>query len=499
MPRVHPAILAATVALVVAAGMALVHNAMWTSIEGKPAWLRAGIMLAFDASILGIVAAVWAAILRRDIARLNVGIEEAADAPGERAVRVAPWLQPLAESLTEIVRNSAGRNADLAARLREVEIRKKLSESELEHAGAILDSLRDAVIVTDAFNEICTANTRAGQLLGFDPQQALHQPVAEVINDEDLVQLIHSVSSAGVANKQRHVEREIEGPFGSGSFDITLAALPGTAEHDPSEAGESRSRSQAGGGVVVIIRDVTREKEISRMKSDFVSQASHELRTPLSSINAYVEMLLEGEVESDEARREFYEIIKTESDRVSRLVDNMLNISRIEAGIQKADHEEVDFVSICREVVDTLHPQTQLKDIKVSLKSGPLVYTAEADRDMMTQVVTNLLGNALKYTPEGGRVSVEVDNDDATRSVMVSVSDTGLGIPPEAVDKVFDKFYRIESYKRVAKGTGLGLNLVKHIVETVHKGAVGVESEVGMGSRFWFSIPYKSEALDAAA
>jgi signal transduction histidine kinase len=103
----------------------------------------------------------------------------------------------------------------------------------------------------------------------------------------------------------------------------------------------------------------------------------------------------------------------------------------------------------------------------------------------------NLVSNAIKYTPEGGRVTVSVENDDTSRSVMVTVADTGLGIPPEALERIFDKFFRIENYKRVAKGTGLGLNLVKHIVETVHAGTIHVESEMGMGSRFWFTIPYE--------
>jgi len=260
---------------------------------------------------------------------------------------------------------------------------------------------------------------------------------------------------------------------------VTLACLPGAK-------GEV-------GGVVTILRDITRDKEISQMKSDFVSQASHELRTPLSAINAYVEMLLDSEASDEASRQEFYQIIKSEADRVTRMIDNMLNISRIEAGIVSVERTEVDFVKVCQEVVETMQPQAATKNIKLSVKSGPLVYTAQADRDMMYQVVMNLVSNGTKYTPEGGRVTVHIENDDTTRSVLVTVADTGLGIPPDALNKLFDKFFRIESYKRVAKGTGLGLNLVKHIVETVHHGKVGVTSEVGMGSKFWFTVPYEHD------
>ncbi|HVZ94545.1 MAG TPA: ATP-binding protein, partial [Phycisphaerales bacterium] len=317
--------------------------------------------------------------------------------------------------------------------------------------------------------------------LGFDLKSADHRTVEQVISDSQLKKLIDEVRQSGVLTKQKHVEHTIphgeDGKEMPHTYDVTLACLP-----DPREGI---------GGVVTILRDITREKEISQMKSDFVSQASHELRTPLASINAYLEMLLDSEASDEASRQEFYSIIKSEVDRVCRLIDNMLNISRIEAGIVTIDRGEVDFVKVIREVIETMQPQAATKKIMLLEKSGPLVYTANADRDMMHQVVMNLVSNGIKYTPEGGRVTVTVENDDSARSVLVSISDTGLGIPPEAMSKIFDKFYRIENYKRVAKGTGLGLNLVKHIVETVHGGKIGVTSQLGMGSRFWFSIPYE--------
>ena len=123
----------------------------------------------------------------------------------------------------------------------------------------------------------------------------------------------------------------------------------------------------------------------------------------------------------------------------------------------------------------------------------------EGDADMLYQVVLNLVSNAVKYTPKGGRVTVAADSDNLTRSVHVSVSDTGLGVPPDAVPKLFDKFYRVENYKRVAKGTGLGLSLCKHIVETLHHGQIGVESKLGMGSKFWFSVPMRYAGSEVAA
>ncbi|HWB20492.1 MAG TPA: ATP-binding protein, partial [Phycisphaerales bacterium] len=268
-------------------------------------------------------------------------------------------------------------------------------------------------------------------------------------------------------------------------FEVTLACV----ENHKKEVG----------GVVTILHDLTRERELSQMKSDFVSKASHELRTPLSSIRAYVEMLVDGEANSEESRHEFYKTIQGETDRLARLIDNMLNISRIEAGIVQIDRENVDIKAVCLRAVSALEPQGREKNIDIISRLAAVDLCVEGDADMLYQVVINLISNAVKYTPEGGRITVAADSDNLTRSVLVTVSDTGLGIPPDSLPRLFDKFYRVENYKRVAKGTGLGLSLCKHIVETVHHGQIGVESTLGMGSRFWFSVPMRYVGSQSAA
>ena len=131
---------------------------------------------------------------------------------------------------------------------------------------------------------------------------------------------------------------------------------------------------------------------------------------------------------------------------------------------------------------------------------APVNLLVSGDQDMLQQVVVNLLSNAVKYTPEGGRITLTADSDNLARCVHVGVQDTGLGIPPDDMERVFEKFFRVENYKRVAKGTGLGLNLCRHIVETVHGGQIGLDSTLGMGSRFWFTVPMgKAEAAKVAA
>ena len=243
------------------------------------------------------------------------------------------------------------------------------------------------------------------------------------------------------------------------------------------------------GPFVLSLLDLTREHRVSRMKSDFVSKASHELRTPMASIRAYLEMLVDDEITEESERTRVLRSMLQDTDRLSALVDNMLNISKIEAGMVRPVLERVDLGEIARRVLQRLDPVASEKNISLASSPAPVDLTVEGDASMLEQVVENLASNAIKYTPEGGRVSITIDTDPLERTVVVSITDTGLGIPSDVQERVFEKFFRVTSYERMAKGTGLGLNLCRNIVESVHQGRIGVDSRVGEGSRFWFSVP----------
>jgi two-component system, OmpR family, phosphate regulon sensor histidine kinase PhoR len=428
----------------------------------------------------------------RTIANLRTSIEGASGA----AVPVVPpgvkIMRPVARAFDATVDVFRQREQALRSQLSDLEIRHRVSEAERRQIEAVLHSLRDAVIVTDAFNEIVMANQAAAGIFGFDRKTAIHKPLDQAIADRSLSQLVRDARDSTNFNDARHVEHVVvgagadKGDQAKGTvYDVTLACV------------ENHKHEVA--GVVTILHDLTRERELSQMKSDFVAKASHELRTPLSSIRAYVEMLVDGEATDEKARHEFYRIMQNETERLSRLIDNMLNISRIEAGIVQIDRENVDIKALVGRAMHTLEPQAKEKSISLHQRLSAVDLCVEGDADMLYQVVLNLLSNAVKYTPEGGRVTVSADSDNLTRSVLVSVADTGLGIPPDSLPKLFDKFYRVENYKRVAKGTGLGLSLCKHIVEMVHHGQVGVDSKLGMGSKFWFSVPMRYAGSRAAA
>jgi two-component system phosphate regulon sensor histidine kinase PhoR len=330
------------------------------------------------------------------------------------------------------------------------------------------------VLVTDPFDELVLANESAAKTFEFDLTKAAHSPVDQVLRDPRMIDLIREMRQSHSRNGRRIVEHEVRPTAGGGrTFKITLSSV---------------TDGDAPAGVVAVLHDVTREKEVSEMKNDFVSMVSHELRTPLASIRAYVEMLIDGEAQDAKTQREFYEVIQNESNRLGRLIDNILNISRIESGLVRVAKQPQSLAVVLKEAIEVISPQATQKQIKLEENLPPVFYQTLADRDMLYQAVLNLLSNAVKYTPNGGTITVQSSVDEGQKKILTRIIDTGVGIPPKDLPFVFDKFYRAQANNRVASGTGLGLSLVKHIIETVHHGRMLVESHVGKGSSFGFEL-----------
>lgn len=240
-------------------------------------------------------------------------------------------------------------------------------------------------------------------------------------------------------------------------------------------------------GVVAIFIDVTDIKAIDKMKSSFVAMASHELRTPLTAIKGFVSTLLMDETFSNEERQEFYMIIDQECDRLTRLINDLLNTSRIEAGESlKPNYTRVETRSLLEKVIMIQKQSTSRHTLKLDVRGE--IPDIVADEDKLDQVLTNLLNNAIKYSPNGGEITLHAMTDNG--DLLLGVEDHGMGIPKDHLHKVFDKFHRVNNEdNRKIYGTGLGLYLVKHLVETVHMGKIWVESEVGKGSTFLVRVP----------
>ncbi len=433
--------------------------------------------------VLGLVAVLAALVLvlfwksvHRTIATIATQLETMAKT-GQIGLVMADCTDELAQvtrPLNEFLTNLRKQTDQLRSENRELQIQFRVAAAEKSHTEAIIFSISDAVIVTNRFDELILANEAAEKLLGFKLSGSLRKNIDRILSDGTLVRLIRETRAHGHNFTRKVVEHTIDQKNSPRVFSITLSCVV---------AGEEVS------GVVAVLHDVTREKEIARMKTDFVSNVSHELKTPLSSIKAYIEMLLDGEAQDEKTKREFYEIIASETDRLHRLIENILNISRIESGVVKVVREPISLTSVVKQVLDVAVIQAKGKNITLVDQLAPVYYQVEADRDMIYQAVLNLLSNAIKYTPEGGNVTVKVSVDERRKVAVCEVSDTGAGIPAEDLPHIFDKFYRVKANCKMAKGTGLGLTLVKHIIETVHEGKLSVTSEPGKGSTFCFEMP----------
>ncbi|NPV60306.1 MAG: hypothetical protein HPY75_11705 [Actinobacteria bacterium] len=282
---------------------------------------------------------------------------------------------------------------------------------------------------------------------------------------------------AAVALTRARIEPAILQPLSFNLFYIVLACLMSNRL-----ALELRQQEQSRDEVASLGEFIRR---LEKAKSEFVSMVSHELRTPLTSIRGFSEILEDKDLEP-EKKQEFYRIILSESERLSRLINNLLNLSRIEAGIE-LNREMTDLVELVEEDMELFQSQTDIHELKyVGTRQLPPVY---CDQDRMHQVVKNLLSNAVKYSPQGGVIEVETGVEG--KYVTLSVTDHGIGIPQEDLPHIFERFRRAENQGLSGiTGTGLGLAIVKHLVE-LHGGKVTVRSELGKGSTFTVYVPMR--------
>ncbi len=315
--------------------------------------------------------------------------------------RVPEDLKPVMAALVQYVDQVRARMDELRLQKKELDIQMRVAETERKNTEAIIFSISDAVLVIDSFGELILANTAAEALFDFEARRWRHRPIERILADKTLVALLKDARTTGEHSIPRQVEYCLARDGGSQTFNITLSTVVDAG-------GKSR-------GVVAVFHDVTREREVAQLKSDFVSAVSHELRTPLSSIKAYIEMLVDGEAHDEETRRQFYNIIDSETDRLQRLINNILNISRIESGMIDVHRQQVQVNDVTRGVLAMMKPQADDKDLQIECELQEYLPTIPADPDMLHQAILNILSNAVKYTPRGGRVRISTSLDDDRR------------------------------------------------------------------------------------
>lgn len=347
--------------------------------------------------------------------------------------------------------------------------------SERKKSETIVREIYDGVIVVDKDSKIALVNKAAEIILNKDENTIIGKHFLEAIKDDTIYLVLKAALEGGAEDDDTEV--------------TTISRmLEGVKKHFTVRATPIEGKENTIEGAVILLGDVTHFKEIDDMKSDFVSVVSHEFRTPLTSIQMGVGLLLESSFVKDGSReKDLLDVIDEDSKRLNRLVSELLDLTRIESGKISMEFKRIDAARIIEEALRSFELQANEKGIElrkeISAKEPINIY---ADSDKVTWVLVNLISNAMRYTPQGGNITVSIEQNG--NKAYIAVKDTGIGIPPKYHEKIFDKFTQVKNDGVTAGGAGLGLAISKDIVKA-HKGRIWVESEEGKGSTFIFTLP----------
>jgi two-component system phosphate regulon sensor histidine kinase PhoR len=347
--------------------------------------------------------------------------------------------------------------------------------------AATLGAIADPVILTDGKGTVLLFNTAAGAAW---PSLTLGWPLSFSLRAPDIVSAVERVLAGEKSVTGEYAERvPVERVY---AMRVTAIAAQGPP---------ARNRPAA----MVVLRDVTPERRLEAMRVDFVANASHELRTPLASVLGFIETL-QGPARNDPAARErFLSIMRVQAQRMARLIDDLLSLSRIEMIEHRHPSTPVDIAAVARQMIDTVRPMAEERGVVLNLDVPPGPVIVAGDRDELLRVCDNLIENAIKYGQSGGRVDVAVGTtgDGQGCLAQLSVRDHGPGIAPEHLPRLTERFYRVDTAdSRDKGGTGLGLAIVKHIVNR-HRGRLTIESRPGEGATFRVTIPLRVGAEPA--
>jgi two-component system phosphate regulon sensor histidine kinase PhoR len=378
--------------------------------------------------------------------------------------------------------------ADLAGSLNETAERldatiRSLS-GERNQSSAILRSMVEGVAVIDAQERLVFCNQAFLDILNLEAAKSEGRPVIEVIRNSELLGLVRK-ALRGDEGLQTDIAM---GFIQQQSFSVTAAPVkPHDSGAPATVAPENSTDLKKPSGAVVVLHDVTELRRLERVRQDFVANVSHEFKTPLTAIQGFAETLLAGALDDPKNNRRFLEIIRDHAARLARLTNDLLKLARIEAGKLEVQFFPVSLADIIEGCEETSLLKSRRKQIALDLEVPTNLPSVRADASLLHEVLQNLLDNAIQYTAPGGKIHVSAAA--RNREAVVTVDDTGIGIPVVDQERIFERFYRVDAARsREAGGTGLGLSIAKHIIEA-HGGRIWVESEVGRGSKFSFSIP----------
>jgi len=358
-------------------------------------------------------------------------------------------------------------------------VRATGSEERAE-AEALFNSIGDGVITTDEFGKITRINPAALKILGYKESEILNrwfpQKIIAVDDNDQPINLIDRPITKAFLSGESVYEKMYYRKKNGGKVPVTVTVSPIILENRPV-------------GAVEVFRDITIEYEIDRMKSEFISLASHQLRTPLSAIKTYAHMLIDGYMgDISPPQRKSLQTVVGAANRMNELISTLLNITRIESGNITITPKLVNLQKITEEIIKELDHSANAKGVKLQLKVSTKQLSIKTDSLIIKEVISNLVSNAIKYTPDQGSVTIRLSSR-GQQHALICVEDTGFGIPKQAQEQIFTKFFRAQNVvRRETSGTGLGLYLVRGLTEQLG-GKVWFESEEDKGSRFYLALP----------
>ena len=358
--------------------------------------------------------------------------------------------------------------SQLAEDFNGIRIEMASRDAEMRRLSTVLTAMSDGVIALDESQLIQFANEAAGKMLGFIPHEVQGRPLLESVKSNKLQELVVRL----MATKR---SQEIEFEWGTEN-PLNLLVNATSFSGGPSPA------------ALLMIYNLSEVRRLEAMRRDFVANVSHELKTPLSSIKAYAETLSNGAINDEENRDRFVQQIEEQSDRLHQLISDLLSLSRIEQGNQLMEILKVPLAEVVDLCVREQQRAAKKKQIELSVRASDDQVQVKVDDDGLRQILINLIDNAIKYTPDGGSVTIGWDLA-GKNDVQLFVEDTGIGIPEEMQERVFERFFRVDKARsRELGGTGLGLAIVKHLSQSFG-GSVDVESTPGEATRFTVRLP----------
>lgn len=439
---------------------------MESNIESVYSQMSQTVSIFLNASVVAIIITIVLAVIisrgiTRPISEMRRQTANIADGDysGKVTVYGADELGELAETIN-----------DLSYKVKDAQ---ETTESERQRLDSVLRHMTDGVLATDRRGKIIIINSRAMDLLSISQDKAIGQSIMKVLK------LGEKFTFRQLLETQ----------------DELILNIP-TDDQDTILRGEFSVIQRESGfisGLVCVLSDITEQEKVEQERRSFVSNVSHELRTPLTSVKSYTESLIDGAWEDKEIAPEFLKVISTETDRMIRMITDLLNLSRMDQGKQELNLEFVSINELVAHIIDRFEmvlksEQYRNKKYKIERDFTQRTLWVEIDQDKFIQVIDNIMNNAIKYSPDGGKITCRLM--ETHNSVVISITDEGLGIPRKDIGHVFDRFYRVDKARaRSMGGTGLGLAISKEVVQ-LHGGKIWVTSVENKGSTFFISLPY---------